>query len=145
MERRDFIKRVERISAGAACLGLAPLLAGCSSVRYLNPARVGNRMEVTLAQLGTDLGVLIDHPAEGMPIYIHRHGLREFTAVLTRCMHQGCQAEPSGDRIACPCHGSQYTFRGEVLRGPTERPLIRYRVTLEGETIQIWLDQGRGS
>ncbi|MBS4192121.1 FAD-dependent oxidoreductase [Bacillus sp. FJAT-49705] len=45
--------------------------------------------------------------------------------VDTTCTHMGCEthwndAERTWD---CPCHGSRYTYDGEVLNGPTKRPL----------------------
>ncbi len=45
--------------------------------------------------------------------------------VNTTCTHLGCEiqwnsAENSWD---CPCHGSRYTYEGDVIEGPTTRPL----------------------
>ena len=47
--------------------------------------------------------------------------------------------EPAADKLVCPCHGSEYTFAGGVLQGPTERPLSRYRVTVEADAVYIHL------
>jgi cytochrome b6-f complex iron-sulfur subunit len=54
-------------------------------------------------------------------------------------MHRGCQVEPAADHLVCPCHGSEYTNTGEVLRGPTERPLRSLPVALDGSRILIEL------
>lgn len=45
--------------------------------------------------------------------------------VDTTCTHLGCElkwnaAETSWD---CPCHGSRFTYEGEIMHGPTVKPL----------------------
>jgi Rieske Fe-S protein len=48
------------------------------------------------------------------------------------------------DRLVCPCHGSEFSFEGQVLEGPAERPLRRYEVGEEGNALIIHLDRGVG-
>ena len=63
-----------------------------------------------------------------LPLYLRRTAPGRAVALSTRCGHRGCQVEPEADRLACPCHGSEYTLEGAILKGPTERPLIRFNV-----------------
>jgi cytochrome b6-f complex iron-sulfur subunit len=52
-------------------------------------------------------------------------------------MHRGCTVEPAEDRLVCPCHGSEYTAEGEVLKGPTQRALISYGVESDAEYVYL--------
>ncbi len=53
-------------------------------------------------------------------------------ALWARCTHLGCtpnwfQAE---SRFRCPCHGSNFTAKGDVVAGPAPKPLYRCGIRL---------------
>jgi Rieske Fe-S protein len=47
------------------------------------------------------------------------------------CTHLGCTVQADGNKLNCPCHGSQYdALTGKVLRGPAPDPLPSIPVTV---------------
>jgi Rieske Fe-S protein len=60
-------------------------------------------------------------------------------AVSDICTHAGCgvRYDHVNKILSCPCHGSQYTLAGMVLRGPAFRPLTKYQTQLDTSTNQL--------
>jgi Rieske Fe-S protein len=66
----------------------------------------------------------------GERVAVYRDSRGEVHAVSAVCSHLGCivswnPAEGSWD---CPCHGSRFSFEGEVLQGPAVRNLKKTKV-----------------
>lgn len=61
----------------------------------------------------------------GMRAGVYMDKESKLHAVDTTCQHLGCETNwNSGDRTwDCPCHGSRYSYTGEVLEGPANEPL----------------------
>jgi len=138
VKRREFLHRVEGLTAGA--IGLT--VTGCVGFYYVNGELRGNRLLIPKSEFAKGRFVLVDAPRFRLPLYVYRLDDGGFSAVSTRCMHRGCQVEPGGDHLVCPCHGSEYTNTGEVLKGPTQRPLRRLPVTVEDDRVAIELPSG---
>jgi cytochrome b6-f complex iron-sulfur subunit len=139
VNRRDFLRRVEVLSTGALGCAAGLTLTGCIGFHYVNSSLDGNRLVIRREDFGSSRFVLVDVPGLPLPLYVYRGDAGEFSAVSTRCMHRGCQVEPAAEHLVCPCHGSEYSNTGEVLKGPTQRPLQRYPVSVEGERIVVSL------
>ena len=136
MNRRDFVKRVP---GGLLAGGLGLSATGCLGFHYVTSTVAGRRLLVSRAELGEAPFALVEAPGSRLPLYLYRLAGDEYSAVSTRCMHRGCQVEPAADHLVCPCHGSEYTNTGEILKGPTQRPLRRFPVTVERAVVAIEL------
>ncbi len=58
------------------------------------------------------------------------------------CPHRGCNVflREGGERLACPCHGSEFTIRGNILRGPAQTKLTNYDVKTENDQVLVKVD-----
>jgi cytochrome b6-f complex iron-sulfur subunit len=54
------------------------------------------------------------------------------------CTHQGCEVgayKPTQKMFMCPCHGSEYSDTGEVLKGPAQARLPLFDNKVVGDVI----------
>lgn len=58
------------------------------------------------------------------------------------CTHLGCLTRPnaSEDGFFCPCHGSEFSLDGSVIKGPAPTPLPHFH--LERREESLWVDIG---
>jgi thiosulfate dehydrogenase [quinone] large subunit len=62
----------------------------------------------------------------------------KFTAYDANCPHQGCPVSfvSVSDGFACPCHGSRFDARGNVVNGPAQRGLSQIPVVVDGPNVR---------
>jgi cytochrome b6-f complex iron-sulfur subunit len=55
------------------------------------------------------------------------------------CTHLGCIPSwlPNDRKFKCPCHGSGFKENGVNFEGPAPRPLERFKIYLDGETVVV--------
>lgn len=136
MDRKKFIRLV---STGAICGGLVGVLEGCASYRYVESKRKGTTLGINKSAFEDDLFVLVRNPQRTAPIYLRKRSENRYEALLLECTHKGCSVDPSEETLSCPCHGSRFDSRGNVLNGPASENLYTYRVTTDEKTIYIKL------
>ena len=136
MERRAFIQRLPVVSAGLA-IASSTALTGCAGVSYVTPSVAPEGLVLPRSRLEEARGVFLQTSEMERPIYVRLLESGEVVAVLASCTHNGCQPEPLGDRLTCPCHGSEFSFTGAVLNGPAERPLTRFEVLEDGDRLIV--------
>ena len=66
-----------------------------------------------------------------------------FMALYRKCPHLGCAVpwDHALEEFNCPCHTSLFNRRGEVLSGPSPRPLDYFPVQIIGD--EVFVDTGR--
>jgi Rieske Fe-S protein len=85
-------------------------------------------------------GILFFTQAPGKKIFVTRVSDTAFRALSALCTHQACTVEWDGSaRFDCPCHGSQFTAEGTVMRGPAASPLRTFQTMLAGDQLTIML------
>lgn len=62
---------------------------------------------------------------EGKKVGVYKDEQGNIYAVSTRCPHLGCQLEWNPDEKSwdCPCHGSRFDFRGNLIDNPAQTNL----------------------
>lgn len=81
--------------------------------------------EIMPQDLAKDQGAVITLHGERKGAYRDQEG--QLHIVDTTCTHVGCEVNwNAGDRTwDCPCHGSRFSYTGDVIEGPAEKPLQR--------------------
>jgi len=111
------------------------LASGGLLVRYLTP-RTSDKRRVLASAAAADVpqnGALLFRD-ERLALFRHEGG---FYALSLVCTHLGCTVTVTEDALACPCHGSRFDRQGKVLTGPADRALVRMKVEVRGELVEV--------
>jgi nitrite reductase/ring-hydroxylating ferredoxin subunit len=107
---------------GGSAMAAAKTYTACKTT----DVKVGGAKLVVLP--GTNVKVAITQPKKGV-----------FKAFSPICTHQGAQLNGiSGANLVCPQHGATFsTTTGAVTRGPAQKALKSYKVTLSGTSVKV--------
>ena len=149
LNRRRFLNRLSLVLSGLIGLVLSvPILA------YLLTPLIRREPGVWLHvgtldqfQIGQTVQVAIDDPSP-LPwagqttrtaIWLRREAQAAFTAFAVNCTHLACPVnwQPNAQIFLCPCHGGVFYGDGRVAAGPPPRPLPRYDVRVQGNSVQV--------
>jgi cytochrome b6-f complex iron-sulfur subunit len=134
LARREFVAACAWAVASAA-------LSGCASMVTRRVPLRGGRVHLALDEYPelTRPGGAVKILPEGMrdPLYVLALESDGYAVLSPICTHRGCTVDVQGARLVCPCHGSTYDRRGNVLRGPAERPLARLSAVLAERVLEI--------
>ena len=62
---------------------------------------------------------------EGEKVGVYKNIKGEVFFVSTKCAHLGCELHWNADELTwdCPCHGSRFDFKGNLLDSPSIKDL----------------------
>lgn len=146
MDRKEFIK-----TCGFACMGgavLTALLQSCASTNYFALTTFENNritikktefVKIEKNKTVERKYVLIKTDKYNFPIGIYKISENNYSALLMQCTHKGCELNPHGNYLICPCHGSEFTNKGIVQNPPAEQNLQTFKTSSDIENIYIHL------
>jgi cytochrome b6-f complex iron-sulfur subunit len=121
MKRRHFIRRM-----AMTLVSLTGALLAVSYLRQYFPRVAGEKRRISLGDphlFPVDTYTFLEE--HNLFVYRDHEGIMAMSAV---CTHLGCILEKSTEGFECPCHGSCYNQKGEVLSGPAPRDLSWFKV-----------------
>ncbi|MDX2429779.1 MAG: Rieske 2Fe-2S domain-containing protein [Bacteroides sp.] len=134
MRRRQFIKKSAFVLAATS-----GVVAVISYFRQFFPRIAGEKRRITLgdsSRFPVDTFTYLDQ--HKLFVYRDHEGVRAVSAI---CTHLGCTLESTTDGFECPCHGSCYNSKGEVLSGPAPRDLSWFKVNRSSDG-KVIIDPG---
>lgn len=146
MDRKNFIK-----TCGFACLSgtsLATLLQSCASTNYFAQTTTNDNqiivkktefLVIEKSKQSERKYVLLKTMKYNYPICVYKTGEETYSALLMECTHKGCELQPNGEYLICPCHGSEFSNKGIVQNPPAEENLITFKTSTDNENIYVHL------
>jgi len=145
--RREFCVRACQAVSLAA---VAPLVQGCAGGPS-GPDLLPNIPTVNASLVGTTITMTIDASSpiagvgnaalvqtSGGSLLVAHTAQNTFVAVSSGCTHQACTvSEYQNGVYECPCHGSQYSTSGAVMRGPAAAPLRSFATSFANNVLTI--------
>jgi cytochrome b6-f complex iron-sulfur subunit len=125
-----------------ACGGNSTSPSNATNLPTINGAAASGTLSLTidvaspLAAVGS--AALVNSSAAN--VLVSRTAQDTFTAVTAVCTHEACTINGvSGSIYVCPCHGSQFSATGGVVKGPAAQPLRQFTTRFSGNVLTITL------
>jgi cytochrome b6-f complex iron-sulfur subunit len=141
--RRKFIKTISGSTAALCCgsIGMGFLMQGCTSIKQIEARVINNKVTVNKTEFEEENFLVLNNPKFRTPIYLNKVNEENYIALLMLCTHKDCDVKPTGTYLTCPCHGSQFSNKGQVLNGPATENLTGFQTITNESSITIDLNQ----
>ena len=118
---------------------LLPALSGCGPGAYqvFNATPVDGKISVPADSFVKGPLVLVRPKGSYYAIALRKKEDNTYSALLLKCTHQDNQLTAASDGFSCSLHGSSFNRDGKVTKGPAERALTTYPVTIDNNNIII--------
>ena len=136
--RRSFLTRFAALFGGLALLEAGWIATSFFGARRKVSAAPDNSAEMIAGPVDRFEPGTVTAFGEGH-FYLTRLDDGGFLALHRKCTHLGCTVpwNASEQRFACPCHGSTFDIRGDVLSAPATRALDRFEVQIENGLVKV--------
>jgi Rieske Fe-S protein len=122
-------------AAGAGAVALAACSGGGGSANTAPSSEASGKTLAAVADVPVGEAKSVKLP-DGSPGIVARPTASTVACFSAICTHMGCTVKPSGQKLDCPCHGSQFdALTGSVLHGPATEPLPKIAVTVAGGNV----------
>ncbi|WP_312573325.1 (2Fe-2S)-binding protein, partial [Clostridium sp.] len=79
--------------------------------------------EKSISNVGKGEGKVVEYDGRKIGVYKDEQG--NYYGVEIICPHMQCELQWNNSEKSwdCPCHASRFTIKGEIIEGPTVKPL----------------------
>jgi Rieske Fe-S protein len=133
LSRREWIKHFMFGSVGSTS-GIALMLAEVTQAAQPGPGRLRLRVADYPALQSVGGSVQLQFSSIYDPLTINRVSNTEFATLDSICTHAGCPVDKfiaADGYMLCPCHGSQFNARGQVVGGPAVDNMKAFPTTFD--------------
>ncbi|NQY12086.1 MAG: Rieske (2Fe-2S) protein [Flavobacteriales bacterium] len=140
LSRRKFVKQLGSATA-LCCMGgaMAVLGTSCTPVFYATTVQEGNKLLIKKFEVLDKPFFVVKIKDANAPLYVIKRENGSYDGIVMLCTHKRCELKATGTYLTCPCHGSEFSNEGKVLKGPAKNNLKHYKVTSNEENIIILL------
>jgi cytochrome b6-f complex iron-sulfur subunit len=152
MDRREFCANAWQMASLIAlgslfenCGGSPTSPSGGGSVPLLTTVSGSLANSVVTVAVNTDsplatVGGAALVQASSSNFLVVRAAQDSFNAMTAICTHEQCTITGfASQTFTCPCHGSQYSTTGSVIKGPATRSLQRFTTAFAANVLTITL------